>query len=124
MSGLWVCEMKVTKVKKSYYSLNQNHFCTVLVDQYLMKKACKIMSKYETEMRDLLSSNPEHCIKQDWSLAYPNGEQTTFHSAAAPDEYTKFVPGFKPTKIKNVFDIGDKSVHDKQTIKEVGKLLE
>lgn len=114
---------KVTKVNKSYYKVSTHPYCTVLVDQWLMKKAVRILTKYETEMRDLLSSYPEHCIKEEWGLAYPKKEQTIFYAVAPVDEHTKYVTGFAPRKIDNIFNLNGASVYDRKIRKEVEKLL-
>jgi hypothetical protein len=114
----------IQKIVKNYYEIFANPTCGVFLDEYLMKKANKILYKYELEIKGLLENNSKHLIKHEWSLAYPNKKQTSFHSFKPIDKYSLLSQGFTTKKVENIFDIGDERIYDKKIEKEITKLLE
>lgn len=114
----------IKKVTKYYYEIVQKPFRTVFLDEYLMKKANKLLYKYSLEVKELLENNKEHLIENDWSLCYPKGKQTPFHSNKPVSENSLMFVPFETRKVENIFDIGDDSIYSKAVVKEIEKLLE
>lgn len=115
---------KVKKISKRYYQISSRPICTVFLDEKLMRKANKILYKYNQELQELLTNNTEHLIKHEWSLAYPNKEQTTFYSAEPIDEYQPLVKPFTTKVVDNLFNISGRSVYSDDVKKEVEEYLE
>ena len=115
---------QITKVNKNYYSIYAEPTCSVFLDEYLMKKANKILYRYRNEMDALLKNNAKHLIKEHWSLAYPEGEQTHFHGTNLKSPERIGIPEFMTRKVENLFFIGEEDIFDKKIEKRITKLLE
>jgi len=117
-------ENQIKKVNKNYYEIYAEPICSVYLDEHLMKKANKILYKYQNEMGALLENNPEHMIAQNWSLAYPKGEQTVFlgTNLKQPERWRQ--PEFITKKVENLFFIGEESIYNEKLTKKISKLLE
>jgi len=89
---------EIKKINENYYKISIEPFCSVFLDEYLMWKANRILSKYKQEIWALLEKNKEHIIKEEWALAYPNGEQVTFYG-------TNLLPLRKKSKIFSMLGI-------------------
>lgn len=116
-------EDKIKKINKNYYRIKSQPFVSVFLDEFLMKKANKILFKYKNEIDTLLQNNPEHLIKEEWSLVYPNGEQKSFYGTDLKAVENASEPNFRTQKVDNLFFIGDVSVHDEEIIKKVEKII-
>jgi hypothetical protein len=116
--------MEIKKINKNFYQILVEPICTVLLDEYLMKKALKILYKYQNEMDALLQNNPEHLIKEEWSLVYPNGEQTAFYGTDLKKPKKIRTPNFKVRKIENLFYIGERDIYSDEVREEITKLME
>lgn len=115
--------MEIKKCYKNYYNIYSNPICTLLVDEFLMRKINKVLSKYQDEINSLLVNNAEHCVNQEWGLAHPNGKQITFRSMSKkPDNLA--VAKFTTRKEKNLFDIGNLSIYSEEVKEAVTKILE
>ena len=112
------------KVNENYYRIYTDPICTAFLDEYLMKKANKILYKYINEIESLLVNNKDHLIKHTWSLCYPKGKQTTFHSYEQIDKYTVLVPRFRTEKAENLYDLDGKCVHNEDVANTIAKLME
>jgi len=116
---------EIKRNPKHYYAISCEHICTVLLDEYIMKKANKLLLKYRNEMNGLLSNNTEHLIEQNWALAYPNKEQTSFYSSNPIKEYQVYTQPFTTRKVDNIFEgIGEYKIHDRDVIDVVKKIME
>ena len=116
-------EDKIKKINKNYYRIHSRPFCSVFLDEKLMKKANKILYKYKQEIDSLLKNNPEHLIEQEWSLVYPNGKQESFYGTNLTPVEDGSIPGFKTIKVNNLYFIGKKNIYSKEVEKAVEKLL-
>lgn len=114
---------KIKKVNKNYYKIIMRPFCSVFLDEYLMKKANKILYKYKNEIDSLLKNNPGALISESWSLAYPNGIQKTFHGTDLKPVEDARMPNFTTEKINNLYYIGDRNIYSKDVKKEIEKLM-
>lgn len=119
---------KIKRINKPYFNINGTPFCSVLVDEFLMKKASKILCKYKNEIEALLLSNKEHLSEMSWGLAYPCRQQTSFYSFKKPSEaditrLCSYVAEFKIRKIDNLFDLKGDSEHDENVTKEVASII-
>lgn len=113
------------KINKNYYKIYIEHFCSVFLDEFLMKKANSILYKYRNEMESLLENNKDHLIEENWSLAYPNNKQTTFYGINPKKQVTDIqLPKFYTKKVENLFDIEDKDIHSDEVIEGIKKILE
>ena len=117
-------ENQIKKVNKNYYEIYSEPICSVFIDEYLMKKANKILYKYQNEMGALLENNTEHLIDNNWALAYPRGEQTVFQGTdlKPPERWRQ--PEFITKKVENLFFIGEESIYNEKLTKKISKLLE
>ena len=115
---------EIKKINKNYYRILAQPVCSVFLDEELMKKANGIIYRYQQEIDALLKNNPEHLIEEKWSLAYPNGKQETFYGTSLEPVLDASEPRMMTQKIRNLYFIGDKCVHDEEVIEEVKKLME
>lgn len=107
------------KVNKNYFSINVIPHCSVFLDEYLMKKANKILFKYQKEMETLLENNIDHLIEQNWSLAYPKGKQETFYGTDLKGFESPYTSKFYTQKVESLFFIGNESIYSEKVIKSV-----
>lgn len=114
---------EIKEVAKNFYSINTKPFCSVFIDDYLMKKVNKILYKYSLEIEKILTNNTDHLIKHEWSCFNIKDKQYIFYSSNKIDKYTSYQPGFYTEKIKNIFDIGNEDIYDKKVENEVKKLI-
>lgn len=68
----------IEKEYKNYYKMSFGLYCGVIVDEMLMKKLSKIQYETQEKIKSVLINNLEHVESENWSLAYPDGEQTSF----------------------------------------------
>jgi len=106
---------EIKKINENYYKISIEPFCSVFLDEYLMWKANRILSKYKQEIWALLEKNKEHIIKEEWALAYPNGEQVTFYGTNLLPPITK--------KVENLFYVGDKNIYSEEVKNTIEKIL-
>ncbi len=115
----------VERVHKNFYKIHEKCLCSVFVDEHLMRKVNKILLKYQNELNALLENNREHLINEQWSLAHPHQKQTSFHGTdLKPVTKKKLSHGFSTTKVVDLFNIGSASIHDKDVLMEVQKIME
>jgi len=114
----------IKKVNKNYYHIVARPTCSVFLDEYLMKKANRILYKYKNEMESLLQNNPEHLIEEHWSLAYPNKKQESFYGTTLKPASQNLVPSFTTNKVKNLYYIGELNIYGKKVKKAVKELME
>src|SRR5690625_5168585 len=67
---------KVEEVLKNYYDVSFSRHSGVLVNERLMRKLVKIQYRHMQEIKRLLVNNLDDFEVSNWTLAYPNGEQT------------------------------------------------
>jgi len=114
---------EIKKINENYYKISIEPFCSVFLDEYLMWKANRILSKYKQEIWALLEKNKEHIIKEEWALAYPNGEQVTFYGTNLLPPKQIFVQGFITKKVENLFYVGDKNIYSEEVKNTIEKIL-
>lgn len=68
---------KHTPISKRLYSYNPSNYCGVLMTEKVMKKLANVTAKFEVEVRRILTENIGDLYSYNWSLAYPNGAQTS-----------------------------------------------
>jgi hypothetical protein len=115
--------MNAKKVYEKYFKFIPYLNCTVLLDEHLMKRASKILFKYQEELKTLIANNKEHCIKEDWGLCYPNAKQTSFYIKRNIEANDKLVAEFYPKPVDLVVDIGDRSQYTDDVKKEIEELI-
>lgn len=116
---------KIARNLRNYYMIVTLPHCTVFLDESLMKKANKILCKYQNEMTALLENNKEHLIEQEWSLCYPDGKQTAFYSSNKVDEGRRLLAKFETLKVKDIFTgIPKYKIHDENICDEVKTIME
>jgi hypothetical protein len=115
--------MEIKRCYQHYYDIYAKPLCGVLVDEFLMRKINKVLSKYQNDINSILVNNRDHCIAESWALAYPNGKQTGFYSVnEKPQDLA--VAKFITKKKENLFDIGDLSIFNEKVKEAVTKILE
>lgn len=117
-------EEQIKKVNKNYYKIYVEPTTSVFLDEELMKKAAKILYRYKQEIDELLKNNSRHLIKEDWALAYPNGEQKSFYGTDLQPVENAREPLFDVRKVENLYFIGDRSIYEDEVKNEIGKLME
>ena len=68
----------IEKEYKNYYKISFGTYSGVIVDEMLIKKLSKLQYETQEKLKELLINNLEHVETENWSLAYPRGEQTSF----------------------------------------------
>ena len=64
---------------EQFYDLSFGCYCGVLVRKDLSKKIAKMIYRQTQELKELLASNLDEIEVSNWTLAYPDGKQTSFH---------------------------------------------
>jgi len=95
---------KIKRELKNFYQISIEPICSVFLDEYLMRKAMKILVKYRQELNALLINNTEHLIEHQWALCYPKGKQTTFYMyRKLPEEdIIKLIENFEKFTVRKV----------------------
>jgi hypothetical protein len=117
-------ENEITKINKNYYRISIQPICSVFLDEDLMKKTNKILYRYQQEIDALLKNNPEHLIKEEWSLAYPNGEQKSFYGTDLRPVVNATEPKMITQKVENLYYIGNKNVYSDEVAEVIKNLME
>ncbi len=63
------------------YKCSPSIYCGFLVKNDVMRKLQKITTKFEMEVREILSNNIDNIEMDGWSLAHPNGKQVSVEFA-------------------------------------------
>lgn len=75
------CDVKEwVKVKsiESFYDMPMGAYCGVLLRKKTAQKLAKLLYKQNQEIKELLASDLSQVEVSNWSLAYPEGKQTSF----------------------------------------------
>ena len=97
------------KINKNYFRVGSKSLCSVLVTEKLMKKVSKLTYEYKIKLEALLLQNIDDCVKEEWALAYPNGEQESFY-AITPHSEQDIINAIGNThkvmieRVENIFD--------------------
>jgi len=76
------------------YRYNANGVCGFLMPKHVMQKIAKRATKYQNDVREILTEHIDELYDYNWSLAYPNGEQTVVTFAGHPTK--ERIQSFKP----------------------------
>lgn len=116
--------MEINKVNKNYYRISAQPLCSVFLDEELMKKANKILYRYQQEIDALLKNNPERLIREEWALTYPKGEQKSFYGTDLKPVGEAREPKMITQKVENLYFIGDRNIYGEEAKKAVENLME
>lgn len=61
---------------EKFYDVNMGSYCGLLIREDKAKKLSKLIYKQNQEIKELLASDMSDIEVSDWTLAYPEGEQT------------------------------------------------
>lgn len=67
------------KAMKSYFKMAAGSYCGLFLEKRLALRMQKLLYKQEQEIKELLASNIEETEVHNWSLAYPDNNQTTVY---------------------------------------------
>lgn len=115
---------EIKKINKNYYKIYFAPTCSVFVDEELSKKVMKLLYKYKNELDTILSNNKEHTIKEEWSLAYPNGKQESFYGTNLDKPSEIYTPKIEMQKVENLFFIGEENIYSDEVKNKISELLE
>lgn len=116
------------KINKNYFRVGSKSLCSVLVTEKLMKKVSKLTYEYKIKLEALLLQNIDDCVKEEWALAYPNGEQESFY-AITPHSEQDIINAIGNThkvmieRVENIFDIGDKDIYSDEVKEGISDLM-
>ena len=65
------------KSLEKFFDVNMGGYSGVLVREDAAKKLAKILYKQNQEIKEFLVANIDALEVSDWTLAYPNGKQTS-----------------------------------------------
>jgi len=88
---------------EKYFNMNAGQYCGVLMKEPMSKKIAKLLYKQNQEIQELLASDLSQVEISNWTLAYPNGEQTiiNYFETDTNDEKLKRIKLFdKSSQIK------------------------
>lgn len=71
--------MKKGRLNGNYFNINPGQFCGIIAGEKLAKKIAKLLAKQNNELKDLLSEYKDELMVYNWTLAYPDGVQSTVH---------------------------------------------
>ncbi|MBZ9536821.1 hypothetical protein KGR20_21920 [Cytobacillus oceanisediminis] len=63
---------------EKFFDMPMGCFCGVLIREKTAKQLAKLLYKHNQEIKELLASDLNQIEVSDWSLAYPEGKQTSF----------------------------------------------
>lgn len=63
---------------EKFYDMPMGTYCGVLIRENTAKKLAKLLYKHNQEIKELLASDLSQVEVSNWSLAYPDGKQTSF----------------------------------------------
>ena len=69
----------VTRSNDKWFDMPAGNYCGLLIKERTAKKLQKMLYRQTQEIKDLLMQNKEDLMPMSWTLAYPNGEQTTVY---------------------------------------------
>jgi hypothetical protein len=121
----------IKKHDRRLYQIRQQPYCTLVADKMITKKLAKMATKHKQDILDLIEEYPDSFADEDWSLAYPNGKQTSFlgiKNITKTEKIAKFRRAFQfefEEAPIPCFDIPSAlSVHDEQVREAVTELLQ
>lgn len=63
---------------EKFYDMPMGTYCGVLLREKTAKKLATLLYKQNQEIKELLASDLSQVEVSDWTLAYPEGKQTSF----------------------------------------------
>lgn len=69
----------VTRSNDKWFHMPAGHYCGVCIKEKTAKKLQKLLYRHSQEIKDLLTQHKEDLLEYHWTLAYPNGKQTSVH---------------------------------------------
>ena len=74
---------------EQFYDMPMGVYCGVLLRGKMAKKLAKLLYKQNQEIKELLASDLSQIEASNWTLAYPNGEQTVIKFYTPSSEQQK-----------------------------------
>lgn len=76
------------KSDEKFYDLTFGHYSGVLLREKLAKKLEEVLNRHKQEIKEVLTNNLEDLEVSYWTLAYPDGNQTsvTFYKPNSTNE--------------------------------------
>lgn len=71
--------MTTYRSNENWFNLPSGCYCGVAIKEKTARKLQKLLWKQTEEIKDFLTAHKEDCVPYHWTLAYPNGKQTTVH---------------------------------------------
>lgn len=106
-------ELKYKPIPKRLYQYNPSNYCGVFMPEKVMKKLVKLTAAFESEVKKILTDNEDDLYEMHWTLAYPNGEQTTvLYATKSKEGIKRRINLFKPRQPEykaEVYEINDYS---------------
>lgn len=68
---------KVITGADKYFNLPAGCYCGLVLEKKLAIRVQKLLTKQAEELKELIGSRIDEAHVSSWTLAYPNGEQTT-----------------------------------------------
>ncbi len=98
------------KAIKTYFDMAAGTYCGLLLEKRLAERMAKLLYKQQQEIKELLSANIDETEVSEWTLAYPDGKQTSvkfFNPKATKEEKMRRVELFNKVdlirKVDEVF---------------------
>lgn len=87
---------------KTYFNMPAGAYCGLLLEKRLAIRMQKLLMRQEQDIKELLAANIDETEVSEWTLAYPDGEQTTvtyFDPTKLNDEKIRRVELFTKTHL-------------------------
>lgn len=116
----------VFKSTDNWFDFPAGCYCGVAVKEKTFKKLQKLLYRQTQEIKEFLVSNKEDIVPIDWTLAYPDGKQTTIHytrqNESVDDRIRMFDKAFNLRHLDNGLFISDSGICEAG--KEVARFYE
>ncbi len=70
---------EIKRYNEPLYYVGFRPYCSLICTQRMAKILVKELNKYRNAVIDLVDKYPDEFYSEEWSLAYPNNEQTPFY---------------------------------------------
>jgi len=94
---------------EKFFDMSAGSYCGLLLRESTMKKMQKLLYKQTQEIKQLLTESLDDVEVLNWTLVYPNNEQTTVYyfdaSSTAEEKLERIALFDKAARVKLVKDV-------------------
>lgn len=99
--------MSDKKATAPRFQINPGEFCGVFVSKRLGQRMYKMLQRHQDEIKEMLAANIDEVEPKEWTLAFPDGEQTVvnfFDPEATEEEKMRRIELFSKLELLRKVD--------------------